>query len=92
MAAMSLIWPLPAMLTWAIAWGIYLGLGALGQGGFVAFALALLVSAFLAWTGATPWRRLFMVAGFPLSLVASGVAAGLSGWAWLLPLVLLLLL
>ena len=89
---MSLIWPLPALLTWALAWGIYLGLGALGLVSLMAFALALLVSALLAWTGATPWRRLFMVAGFPLSLVASGAAAGLPSWAWLLPLVLLLLL
>lgn len=92
MAAMSLIWPLPALFTWAIAWGVYLGWGALGQGGFVAFSLALVASALLAWSGATPWRRLFMVAGFPLSLVASGAASGLPAWAWLLPLALLLLL
>ena len=89
---MSLIWPLPALLTWALAWGVYLGAGALGLGGFSAFALALLASARPAWAGTTPWRRVFTVAGFPLSLVASGAAAGLPAWAWLLPLVLLLLL
>ena len=89
---MSLIWPLPALLTWALAWGVYLGAGALGLGGFSAFALALLASAWPAWAGNTPWRRVFMVAGFPLSLVASGAAAGLPAWAWLLPLALLLLL
>src|SRR5690606_17780671 len=89
---MSLIWPLPALFTWALAWGFYLGLGALEQGAVTAFALALLVSALLAWTGSTPWRRLFMVAGFPLSLVASGAALGLPAWAWLFQLALLLLL
>ncbi|MEZ5702953.1 MAG: class I SAM-dependent methyltransferase [Burkholderiaceae bacterium] len=89
---MSLIWPLPALLTWSLAWGAYLGLDWLGASGFLAFALALLVSAGLAWRGTTPWRRVFMVAGFPLSLVASGAAAGLPAWAWLLPLALLLLL
>lgn len=88
---MSLIWPLPALLTWALAWGVYLGLGVLGQGGLVAFSLALLAAALLAWTGTTFWRRLFMVAGFPLSLVASG-SADLPAWAWLLLLVLLVLL
>jgi hypothetical protein len=92
MAAMSLIWPLPALLTWALAWGVYLGLGLAGLGNVVAFVAALLVSGLPAWTGQTAWRRLFMVAGFPLSLVASGAAAGLPAWVWLLPLALLLLL
>lgn len=92
MAAMLLIWPLPALLTWALAWGVYLGLVSLGLDRVPAFGVALLVSGALAWTGRTPWRRVFMVAGFPLSLVASGAAAGLPAWAWLLPLALLLLL
>lgn len=92
MAAMSLMWPLFAFLTWALAWAVYLGLGALGLGGFTAFAFALLTSALAARAGSTPWRRVFMVAGFPLSLVASGAAAGLPAWAWLFPLAVLLLL
>lgn len=89
---MTLIWPLPALLTWALAWGVYLGLGAVGLGSFAAFGLALLASGLLAWTGRTPWRRVFMIAGFPLSMVASGAAAGLPAWAWLLPMALLLVL
>lgn len=89
---MKLIWPLPALLTWALAWGVFLGLGALGLGSFVAFVVALLVTGLPALTGRTPWRRVFMLAGFPLSLVASGAAAGLPAWAWLLPLALLLVL
>jgi len=92
MAAMSLIWPLPALLTWALAWAVFLGLVQFGVGSFAGFVAALLVSGLPAWTGRTPWRRVFMVAGFPLSLVASGAAAGLPAWAWLLPLALLLLL
>ena len=89
---MTLIWPLPALLTWALAWGVFLGLGTVGSGPVLAFVLALLVSGLLAWTGRTTWRRVFMVAGFPLSLVASGAAAGFPAWAWLLPLALLLVL
>ncbi|MEX1165926.1 MAG: class I SAM-dependent methyltransferase [Hydrogenophaga sp.] len=89
---MSLIWPLPALLTWALAWGLYTGLAALGLNSAAAFGLAMLVSGLLALTGQTPWRRVFMVAGFPLSLVASGAAVGLPAWSWLLPLLVLLLL
>jgi SAM-dependent methyltransferase len=37
------------------------------------------------------WRRLMIALGFPLSLALSGVAA-LPAWAWLLPLLLLLLI
>lgn len=38
----------------------------------------------------TVWRRAFMAGGFPLSLALSGTAAAeLPGWAWLLPLALL---
>jgi len=87
-----LIWPLPALLTWALAWGVFLGLRVAGLGAVAAFVLALLVSGLPAWTGRTPWRRVFMLAGFPLSLLASGAAAGLPAWAWLLPLALLLAL
>jgi hypothetical protein len=87
-----LIWPLPALLTWALAWGVFLGLRAAGLGALTAFVLAVLASGLPSWTGRTPWRRVFMLAGFPLSLLATGAAGSLPGWVWLLPLVLLLAL
>lgn len=87
-----LIWPLPALLTWALAWVVFVGLRAAGLGAVAAFVLALLVSGAPAWTGRTPWRRAFMLGGFPLSLLATGAAAALPGWIWLVPLALLLLL
>jgi hypothetical protein len=87
-----MIWPLPALLTWALAWGSFLLLVSLGAHAAVAMAIALLLGAGLALLGATPWRRIFIAAGFPLSLAASGLAGALPGWAWLLPLALLLLL
>lgn len=87
-----LIWPLPALLTWALAWGVFLGLRAAGLGAVPAFVLALMASGVPAWTGRTPWRRVFMLAGFPLSLLATGAAGGLPGSVWLLPLALLLAL
>jgi SAM-dependent methyltransferase len=87
-----LIWPLPALLTWALAWAMFVGLHAAGLDQPGAFVLALLASGLAAWTGRTPWRRLFMLAGFPLSLLVSGSASALPGWAWLVPLGVLLAL
>lgn len=87
-----LIWPLPALLTWALAWSIFIGLRAAGLGAGAAFVVALLAAGLAAWTGRTPWRRLFMLAGFPLSLLVSGAAGAVPGWIWLLPLLLLLAL
>ncbi len=93
MGAMSLIWPLPALFTWALAWAVYLLLmGGLGLTSLPAFSVALLVSAAAAWIGRTPWRRVFMFGGFPLSVWATGAAGGWPAWAWLLPLLVLLVL
>ena len=89
------IWPLPALLAWALAWGLHLGLSQAGAPAWVAMATASLLGAALAGfdrIARTPWRRVFVAAGFPLSLAASGLASGLPAWAWLAPLALLLLL
>jgi len=84
----TLIWPLAALLSWAACWLLYRLL--LPQGALVALAAASLVGLALAWPHARRWRRLIIAAGFPLSLLASAQAV-LPGWAWLLPLGLLLL-
>ena len=90
---MKLVWPLPALLTWLLAWGVFLALRGAQAGGLLAFGVAVAVSALAAHWGATPWRRAFMGLGFPMSLLASGLAAAtLPAWAWLLPLALLLAL
>jgi SAM-dependent methyltransferase len=86
-------WPLPALLTWAAAWAIFLGLGAWPIGPLGAFFSALAAAAAAAWFGRTPWRRAFMLGGFPLSLLASGILAdALPAWVWLIALALLLAL
>ena len=88
----ALRWPLPALLAWAAGWGVMTGLlrnttippvvGMLA-GLLAAAAPALLAAAF--------WRRVIVAAGFPLSLLASGGAAVLPAWAWLIPLAALAL-
>lgn len=87
-----LIWPLPALLTWALAWALFAGLRGAGLDAAAAFVAALLAAGLAAWTGRTPWRRLFMLAGFPLSLIATGAAGAMPPGLWLLPLALLLAL
>lgn len=88
---MALKWPLPALLAWAIAWLAFIGLSALGVTPWLALLAASALGVLLSLWGNTPWRRVFIVAGFPLSLLASGIAS-VPAWAWLLPLGLLLLL
>jgi len=85
------MWPLPALGAWAACWLLFL---AIAQGDarlHAAGVAATLLGAGLATLGATAWRRIFIAAGFPLSLVVSGLAAPLPSWSWLLPLALLVL-
>ncbi|WP_284414854.1 class I SAM-dependent methyltransferase [Acidovorax sp. SUPP3334] len=82
-------WPLPALLAWAAAWLVYLGL----QGRVVpvaALVVACAVGTAASVLGQGWWRRGLIATGFPLSLALSG-AASVPAWAWLVPLALLLL-
>lgn len=85
-------WPLPALITWALAWGGHALALRLGAPLGLAMALASGLGLACALTATRPWRRGLMAVGYPMSLLVSGAAGGLSpGW-WLLPLGLLLLL
>ncbi len=89
--ALRLPWPLPALLTWAASWALFLGATWLGLASGKALVMAVLAGVLVSLAGATVWRRLIMAAGFPMSLVASG-AAVVPDSIWLLLLALLLLL
>ena len=79
-------WPLPAFAAWAACWIVFASIARLGAAPTVAFVAAGLVGAALSLIGATPWRRVFVGCGFPLSFAVSGSAGALPAWAWLLPL------
>jgi hypothetical protein len=85
-------WPLPALLTWALAWGVFRTLAAVGVPPWLALLLGIATCLGLGLLAATRLRALVVAAGFPLSLLASGSAALVPAWAWLLPLALLWLL
>jgi SAM-dependent methyltransferase len=86
-----MIWPLPALLAWALGWAVFALLRSIDAPLAVAIAAAVALGAALSVLGSTPWRRLFVAVGFPLSLAVSGIAGALPAWGWLLPLVLLAL-
>ncbi len=81
-----LAWPLPALLAWGACWVLFGALSRLAVPLPVALLLAIALGLVLALPLATRWRRLFVAAGFPLSLAASGAAAAVPAWAWLLAL------
>jgi hypothetical protein len=85
-------WPLPALIAWGAAWLVFLGLSTLGVTAWIALLVASALGILLSLSGGTSWRKIFIAAGFPLSLLASGMAASVPAWAWLLPLGLLALL
>jgi SAM-dependent methyltransferase len=87
----ALPWPLPAIAGWALAWASFVVLVRSGAPAPLGFALATAAGAAAALAGATRWRRLFIAAGFPLSVAVAG-AATLPAWTWLVPLALLALL
>jgi hypothetical protein len=62
-----------------------------GRGLLIALASACALGVVASLLGNSWWRRLMIASGFPLSLAVSG-AANLPAWAWLLPLLLLLLI
>ncbi|CAN5366658.1 hypothetical protein BH11PSE9_BH11PSE9_33600 [soil metagenome] len=63
----------------------------LGTPSLIALGLGAALGAIGSLLGSTPWRRVFIALGFPLSLAASGLGGPLPAWAWLLPLALLAL-
>ena len=84
-------WPLPALAAWLAGWGLFAAASAAGWP-LPGLALALLAGALAALPVAGLGRRLWVAAGFPASAVALGVAPGVPGWVWLLPLLPLLML
>ena len=84
-------WPLPALLAWAGAWALFVGAQNVGLSAWAAMALASGWGVVLSVWGGTWWRRAMVGLGFPLSLALLG-AGTLPAWAWLLPLMLLLLI
>ncbi len=88
---MRVIWPLPALLAWSLGWATFIALRAADAPLMLAIAAGVAAGAACSLVGSTPWRRIFIALGFPLSLAASGLAGAMPAWGWLLPLALLAL-
>jgi hypothetical protein len=85
----ALRWPLPALLAWLLAWGLWSTSQALGLPAAAAFGLATAAGIGSAVPIAGPWRRALVALGFPLSALFGG--ADVPAWSWLLALLPLLL-
>jgi hypothetical protein len=85
-------WPLPALAAWALGWVVFRAATALGAPGWLGLLAGIAASAVPALRARGRLRALVIAAGFPASLLASGLAGALPAWAWLLPLALLLCL
>lgn len=83
-------WPLPAVLAWVGAWALFRALVAAALNPTLALVAACAMGVACSLWGESWWRRGLIAAGFPLSLALTG-ALTLPAWAWLLPLLLLLL-
>ena len=88
---MRLVWPVPALLSGGACWAGFALLRSLDAPIVMAIGTGVALGAALSVVGSTPWRRVFVAAGFPLSLAMSGLAGALPAWGWLLPLALLAL-
>lgn len=84
-------WPLPAVLVWAAAWAVFRLTLQQGGGHWLGLSLGCSLGVVASLMGDSWWRRLMIAMGFPLSLAMTGSLA-LPAWAWLLPLLLLLLI
>lgn len=84
-------WPLPALLVWAACWAIFAAARWVQINPAIAISAGASAGVLLSLGGGTPWRRVFIAGGFPLSLAASGLAWAVPAWGWLLPLTLLAL-
>jgi hypothetical protein len=85
-------WPLPALAVWVLAWGLCLWLARLGAPPAGAAALGAGFGMVCSHWAPTRLRAIVVAGGFPLSLLASGMAGSSTTWVWLLPLGLLWLL
>jgi hypothetical protein len=80
-------WPLPALLSWALAWIVFLVF--VPQGDWTGLLLGTATGGGLALLQTRRWRRVIVALGFPSSVLILSTAV--PAWAWLLPAGLLLL-
>jgi SAM-dependent methyltransferase len=88
------VWPVPAVLTWGLAWVIFRMALEQGASGELAAGLGAALGVGSSLLGDSWWRRVWIAGGFPASLMLTWPSLGLASmpaWGWLIPLAALLL-
>ena len=86
-----LAWPLPALISWLLAWAAHLACVAAGVPLPAAFAAGCASGTLAACSADGMRRRAIAVFGFPLSAFGLGVLPAFPAWLWLVMLAPLLL-
>jgi hypothetical protein len=84
-------WPLPALLTWGLAWALFKALLGMELDALWVLGAPCALGVGMSLLGSTWWRRLFIGLGFPVSVSVVG-GLELPAWGWLVPLGVLLLI
>lgn len=69
-------WPLPALITWAAAWGLFVAMRGLGTGALLAALAAGTLGLLAGLGGRSRWRGAIIAAGFPLSMLLQALVHG----------------
>lgn len=83
---------MPAVVVWLSSWAVFGVSKLLEAPPWLGFALGCALSAAGTLLGRSLLQRVVLVAGFPLSLAASGAVGPIPAWWWLVPLGVLALL
>ncbi len=75
-----LLWPLPALLVWGCGWALLLLLLRAGWSVAAAAGVGMVLVSVLSFMGDSPWRRRFIMLGFPLSVGVAVWSAGDAAW------------
>ena len=73
---LATVWPLPALLSWLLAWAAFSAMRAANLPEPLVFTAATAIGAAFSLIGNTACRRFIIAGGFPVSMLAGGAADG----------------
>lgn len=81
LAAVLRAWPLPALAAWAMAWAVHASVMHREWPPLIGLGAGVAITGVWAWFVGSRWRRLIVLAGFPLSVLLLA-RPEIPAWAW----------